>query len=319
MKQPIVRGTVLALVVTSSVGFVVYSHLRTPPVSLDDLIDPETRLLSYHRLWSQTEEARHYDFYKPLLSYSTFRRAHRSIRFVKVPVPGEPDHPVYLTLRDNDFGISHLKPPWSSWENVREWSKWKNWLFPSPHRVVAPPLEDPGPDPVKQRYVLSLHSHEGTLLDEEEPRPFGGANVTEVNEVIDDINRDGWVERVHSDRLGFKDVNDSAELLKVTRIHREPEIIFTVVINAGREPSSSQWGYACRDVDGNGTLEIEIGPKNGADISPEVTFFWNEASATFESPSGKTGPHFLVVPTENYWEILEKRAAEKRLSYPLDR
>ncbi len=319
MKRSTVWIPGLGAVAATYVGFVVIGHLVNRQVTTEDLVDPETRLRAYHRLWMQTEEAHRHDFYKPLHSFSTFHRQHRSIRLQKIPVPGDPDHPLYLTLRDSNMGTGHLKTPWSSWERGREWSSWTAWFFPPPHLVAAPPLEEPGPEPVKRRYVISLLTHEGRLLDEENPRPFVGANLTEAGDVIHDINRDGWVERVHSNNVGFKDVKDSAELLKITRIDRETEEIFNVVINVGRDASLIRWGFACRDVDGDGTLEIEIGPTNGAGISPEVTFFWSPASGTYESPSGKAGSHFLVVPPESLWETLEKLASANKLSYPLDR
>ena len=92
--------------------------------------------------------------------------------------------------------------------------------------------------------------------------------------------------------VGLKDPNAAAELLTITRIHRETEEIFHALINVGRDESTERGGFACRDVDGDGTLEVEIGPKNGTGISSEVTFFWNATSGEYESPSRQSRTAF---------------------------
>lgn len=319
MKRSTLWMSGLGAVAAMYAGFVVIGHVFGRSVTIEELIDPETRLHAYHRLWMGTGDAHRHDFYKPLHSFSIFHQEHRAIRLQKIPVPGDPDHPLYLTLRDANSGTSHIKPPWSSWETGRQWSSWKEWFFPPHHVVAAPPLEDPGPEPMQHRYVISLHSHDGRLLDEEKPRPFRGANDTEAGEVIFDINGDGWVERVHSMNVGFSKSDAAAELLYITRIDRGTVEFFHAVINVGRDRSAERWGFDCRDIDGDGFHEIEIGPKSGSGIDPEVVFQWNPASGTFESPSGSSGPHFRVLPRVKPMETLTRLAEEGKLTYPLDR
>jgi len=320
-----VKRTILAITcggLALYVAVVVFQLVKDRAEPIEGLIDPITRLRTYHGLWVETESAQKNSFYKPLHRYSNFVFKHRSIHLLRIPVPDDPDRPLYLTLRDVHFGVfAHRDPPWSSWATSVDPSSWKSWFSRRENHVAAPPLGEPNSESIDGSYVISLHSHDGKLLDEEKPRPFGGNNMTGVGEIVFDINRDGWVERVATKNLGFKDPGAAAELLTITRINRETEEIFHAVINVGRDefPPEGQWGFVCVDGDRDGTLEVGIGPKNGSNVTPEVFFSWNSVSGEFESPGGRVGPHFLVLTGEKHWETLNERYEQDRLSYPLDR
>jgi hypothetical protein len=286
--------------------------------SIEDLIAPATRLRTYHRLWVNSETGEE-EVFKPLRRYSNFEQDHEAIHLFRIPVPKDPEHPLYLILRKQRYGSYTADPPWKSRATAFDGSSWKSWLFPPRHPVSVPPLRDADPLPLDADYILSLHSEDGSLLDDGPPRPFHGNNVTEKGEVIHDINRDGWVERVGAYHFGVSDPKGSGEILEITRIDRQTTTIFNLLFNAGDDEPAKEWGYACRDLDGDGTLEIEIGKRDGGTLSPEVVFRWNAASGSYESASGTAGQHFRVLPTNDLWKTLETLAREGKLSYPLDR
>lgn len=314
------RSTVLlvaGLVALPAAAVLVLSVIE-PAASIDDLIDPATRLRTYHRLWVRSEAGEE-EVFKPLRRFANFEQDHQAIHLVRIPVPNDPDHPFYLTLRKPRFGSYTADPPWKSRATLFDASSWKSWLFPPRHPVAAPPRRDPDPRPLEDGFILSLHAPDGSLLDDGPPRAFHGNNVTETGEVIFDINGDGWVERVSSYHVGVSDPEGSGEILEVTRIHRETETIFHLLFNAGDRDPANDWSYACRDLDGDGLLEIEIGRREGSTLAPSVVFRWDAAAGTFASPDGIAGPHFRVLPAKDLWETLGKLSREGKLTYPLDR
>lgn len=306
--------SIAALPVTAVLWVVLSGSSR----SIEDLIDPATRLRTYHRLWARSEAGQE-EVFQPLLRYSNFEQDHEAIHLLRIPVPNDREHPLYLTLRKQRYGSYPVDPPWRSKATVFDGSAWKSWMFPPRYPVSAPPLRDPDSRPLDTDYILSLHSDDGTLLDDGPPRPFHGNNVTEAGEVIHDINGDGWVERVGAYHFGVSDPRGSGEILEVTRIDRQTTTIFNLLINAGDDIPGKEWRYACRDLDGDGVLEIETGRWEGGALVPEVVFHWNAASGSYESASGTVGPHFRVLPTNDLWKTLETLAREGKLSYPLDR
>ena len=197
-----------------------------PEVIVESLIDPTTRLSTYHAMWSQEESVNKHDFYKPLLRFKTFERTTNAIRLIEIAQKGDHDSPLYLTLRDEHFSSTYLAPPWESWDNAKHISNWKDWFAKSDHAISRPPLEHPTSNPIETEYILSLHDCDGTLLDEADPRPFRGNNLTKKGETIYDINQDGWVERITAHHIGFSKPRIRGTLLTIRRINKETELLF---------------------------------------------------------------------------------------------
>lgn len=297
-----------------------------PDLSIEALIDPKTRLRTYHVMWSRTESANKYDFYTPLLRFKNFEGITDEVRLMEIPQKDAPNSPLYLILHNQQFSSSFPQPPWSSWKIAKDTSNWNAWFTKSPHPIAAPLVEKPTSQPFTSRYIVSLHSADGALLDETEPWPFGGPSLTQIGETIYDINQDGWVERVTSSNLGFSDRKSGGTLMTIEKINAETKLLFSTLINVTSlqsDPSiTDTWSYQCIDTNSDGNLELQIGPENGPEIEAKVTFFWNSKTETFESPSGTVGPHFLVIPVKDdwgeLWKVLEDWNKAGKLRYPLD-
>lgn len=316
----------LSLLFLSIGAYLSFVLSQKPDVSIEALIDPETRLKAYHAMWARTKSSNKHDFYKPLLRYKTFESKTNEIRLVKMPQKDAPDSPLYLILLDRQSYVGYPTPPWSSWGDAKDFSNWKAWFAKSSHSVMSPPLEQTNSDPIKSKFVVSLYASDGTLLDGTEPRPFTGNNVTEIGEIIYDINRDGWVERVASHNIGFSDSKIGGTVVTVRRINPETELLFSAMINVKNRESdpaiTDTWSYQCVDTNNDGRLELQIGPETGSGINAAVTFFWNSKSQTFESPSGTIGPHFVVTTGKGNWretwKVLDEIKKSGKLRYPFD-
>ena len=159
----------LPLIILGSVFF----FTQNPP-SIEQLIDPQTRVRAYHQLWMKTESAQEFALFKPLHSFSNFRQSQYEMKIWKIPVKGDFLKPYYLVLRDEDMFSTPKKPPWSSWKSGIGIANWINWFSKTKHIIGTPPLEEASADPITKEYVISLFSHDGKLLDERDPRPFLG-------------------------------------------------------------------------------------------------------------------------------------------------
>ena len=140
--------------------------------------------------------------------------------------------------------------------------------------------------------------------------------MTQIGEIIFDINQDGWVERVSAANCGLGDSNETVKVVKITRINENTEYIFRVAIDANRKSTGSEdWSYQCANQNGDGQFDLQIGPGRPSSITPKVTFYWDSTSRTYKSPSGSAGPSFRVVP-ETGWDILQERYDAGKLTYP---
>lgn len=130
-------------------------------------------------------------------------------------------------------------------------------------------------------------------------------NTPSGNNVLDgmiaDINGDGSVERADQTRFGLQD-NWNAQVFTIERIGRQSEPLLAVLYNWGED---DDWDFQFSDHDGDGRIEIELGPYTENGIVARVVFFWNPLTHSYESSSGPSGPHWKVLTTENVWSQMK--------------
>ncbi len=313
------------VLVSPLLGLAIYAFIRIREPTVEALIDPDTRLRTFHMMWAQQESSNKHDFYKPILKFSNFKSRQNEMVLLEISQGNASDKPLYLLLRDQQSIIGgYPTPPWSSWKRAADFSNWKEWFSQPSHSVIVPPLAKPTSDPITSKYIISLHASDGTLMDEFEPRPFAGNNLTSNGEVIYDINQDGWVERVTDHSIGFLDSDVGGKLLSVTRINNETEMIFRVLIGVDNPDSDpkylEEWGYRVEDTDGDGILEIQIGEVTAGTVAiePRVTFFWDDKAGAFLTKSPEVGPHYRVLDPKGDWKELQQLLDAGKLAYPLD-
>lgn len=275
-------------------GILLTRELSSP---INDLINPETRLKAYKDLRQSK---------MPLTDqlYSVLIR--------KIPAQNDSQHPFYLIL----------------WEYRRLRSahgmSFPGEKFREPgHIVITPPLEHPTATPAPAEYFMSLVSHDGRLLDEEKPRPFGGYNLVNEGDVIFDINQDGRVEWVSIRNHWQGENTPSVKVIQVARMSYNAEVLFRVAVFPPSNPArpkgdlanEAEWSFQCVDKDGDGMLDLQIGPGKRNSITPKVTFYWNPDTENYESPAGTMSPYFRVLPTGRNWSPMRNG----KLIYPFDK
>lgn len=280
-------------------GGVLLSRSLNSPINA--LINPKTRLKTYKDLRKLNQMAK-----MPLTDqlYSIIIR--------KIPAENDSQHPFYLIL----------------WEYRRLRSA-RGMSFPGEtfrepgHIVIAPPLEHPTSTPAPAEYFMSFISHDGSLLDQGRPRPFGGNNIVRKGDVIFDINQDGRVEWVSILNHWQSENTPSVKVIYVTRMSYNAEVIFRVAVFSPSNPArpkgdlanEADWSFQCVDEDGDGMLDLQIGPGKRNSITPKVTFYWNPDTENYESPAGKMSPYFRVLSTSRSWSL----GRDGKLIYPFDK
>ncbi len=306
-----IKVLISLLVFNLLVGFLLLN--RVPP-TIENLIDPNTRVQAYQNLLkrSQTEQT---------FSY----KDHNALLISKIPVKDVSLQPLYLILRD--FRYPRPKPPWNSWESARKISEWKNWVSRPRHKIVTPPLDSPTAIPLADDYFLTLFTHDGTLIDVDD----NSTNYSDLwaykGEIIFDINQDGWVERISTRYVKNSKLGNSARVIEVKRLNSITKVLFRIAVFTSSNLSGpyrrskltkkKNWSYQCTDTNADGNLEIQIGPGEPGSITPKVTFFWNTKTQTFQSPSGTISPYFRVLPVAASWPSDDQ--TRPRLTYPFDK
>lgn len=141
--------------------------------------------------------------------------------------------------------------------------------------------------------------------------PFGGNNVVDDG-LFADLNRDGSVLRVDSTHYSAKN-RDHVAVLEVHVVREKAEPIFSVVYVFG---ARSDWGYDFADEDGDGSPEIQLGPKTlEGQVVPRASFKWDPVKKTYAGPKGGPGDHFRVIQPGKPWQEF-KRLVEEKTEFP---
>ncbi len=175
-------------------------------------------------------------------------------------------------------------------------------LFPEPPGVAA------APDPLAPREKLLI---EVVTAEGEVETPFGGNNVLDGG-IVRDIDGDGRIERVDYTPYGVDGV-DHVDVLHVWSVERRSSPSLNVLYNWG----SDDWGYQFADRDGDGRVEIELGPRQSEGVKPKVVLRWDERQKAFGSGAGTRGAHFFVLQPGDVWPQL-KGLKRDGLTFPND-
>jgi len=299
------------LVFNLFLGFLLLN--RVPP-TIENLIDPNTRIRAYQNLLKRSQTGQTFSYYN-----------HNTLLIRKIPVKDGSLQPLYLIL--GDFRYPRPKPPWKSWESARKISEWQNWYSRPRHKIVTPPLDSPTAIPLAEEYSLTLFSHDGMLIEVDERQANYSDYISSAGEVIYDINQDGWVERVSTHFVRNGKLGNSASVIEVKRLNSITKVLFRIAVFTSTNLSGpyrrsdltkkKNWSYQCTDTNADGNLEIQIGPGEPGSITPKVTFFWNTKTKMFQSPSGTISPYFRVLPVAASWPSDDQ--TRPRLTYPFDK
>lgn len=228
------RWIKLAIVILPFVlGISYWYYQEHRPITIQQLLDPDTRLYTFHRIWREEE---HHEMYDHLQHWRHFRDFHASIEILECPqTDGDP---IYLVLREHSpdylelLNIEGIRapegPPMSKLSDMLKADQWRRWWKgrkPATPIRAGPPLK-----PTWERVsglTLDVFDSKVRRLN-----PFGGDNV--VDGVIYDLNGDGQFERVGAIAYGFHRTNQepfTPQVLNVVRIKREQEFVFSVLLN----------------------------------------------------------------------------------------
>ena len=280
-------------------GMLLSRNLNSP---INALINPKTRLQTYK------------DILKENQSELQLTDELYSVLFRKIESKDDPKHPYYLLL----WEYRRLKPD--------RGMSFPGEKFREPeHEIITPPLEHPTATPAPAEYFMSLISHDGRLLDEEEPRPFGGYNLITKGDVIFDINQDRQVDWVSTRDYSQNRSSTSLKVIQVAKMNYQTDVQFRVAVFSksglttahpkGDLATEPDWSFQCVDENDDGLLDLQIGPGPAGSIIPKVTFFWNANTKTYESPAGEVSPFHTVMPITKDWNS----SRNTNLTHPFDR
>ncbi|MEO0415077.1 MAG: hypothetical protein AAF226_09015 [Verrucomicrobiota bacterium] len=303
----------VALLIGGIIGLgligVVIRHF-TASGSVSSLINPDTRLRSFHRLWLKTEGASS-SYSEGLEHFANFDREHHEIRMVECANPEAPASPLYLIFLDWGNSSSRPTPPWAAIDTLFSPAAWSMWNPKASPKNIVPDLEQPSLTPMPvNHFVIYVVDSQGNLREKQDPiinsnndRLFGGNNLTDEGEIYFDINNDGWVERINQSNFGSGKNDGTVISLEVTRIDSSTTSIFTVLFDVHGENGAPTWEWQLTDTDNDGVHDIQLGPI-GETFQPQATFSWSETAQTYISPEGEKGDHFEVFQGD--WKQIDR-------------
>lgn len=147
---------------------------------------------------------------------------------------------------------------------------------------------------------IEVFSADGEMLN-----PFEN-NDNVLDGIIADVNADGLVERVARLPVGGPGAQ-SADVLFVEIMAEKAERVLAVVYNWG---STDDWDFAVSDRDGDGILEIDLGPLTNEGLLPRVTWHWDWLSEEWVG-SGSVGPHYRVIDPKRLWPEISRLSKEE--------
>lgn len=169
---------------------------------------------------------------------------------------------------------------------------------------AVPVVFEVGPQRIEEAHLMVFDDQGGEL------RPFGGNNVIDSGYFCD-FNRDGVLERGDTTHYGVDVAGvSSVEVFELETVTRDPERLLAVAFNWDLDDADDvdDWGFECRDEDGDGFLEIRFGAEQGRDetVIPEVVFRWDaEAGKYVSSEVGDHPRARLIQPDEKLAELAE--------------
>ncbi|MFW6218229.1 MAG: hypothetical protein ACOC4K_04465, partial [Verrucomicrobiota bacterium] len=284
---------------------------------IERLIEPETRLEALREviIATQSDDPVHDWRDLPLAAFELY---HTNI-LVTVCPQADGREPIYLvsyrsdhesffrhfsrhrSMRSSGFApvADQHKPP-----RLREASE-RSGIWPN--STDSPNFSVP-PDSKLADCVFVFLTAEGKVI-----WPFEGDNVGE-GDILKDLNDDGLYERVYASNFGVYDTKKGepdirVQALRVEAVEPDSERLLHVVLNWHRRDSehASEWGWAVRDLEGDGLDEIIIGPVAHEDAEPEptVVYRWDGEQKQYVGPEGGKDAHFLRFdPAEDLWDAL---------------
>lgn len=242
------------------------------------LLEEKSRARAYYELWRRIGPGIDEGF-------DGFIDRHHNLKVIVCP-QGNTEKPIYLVQYDVSANSVEL---FSGHPTEREHE-----LFPA-----APGL------PLKGLFNyphLDAFDSEGRGI-----RPFD--SVFSEKAMFEDITGDQTVERVAVDGEEQNDVH----ILTISTVRKEEERLFTLVYNSGAD----EWTFRLTDLDGDGIVEIEAGPRTLQGFKPKAAWKWNPAKRAYQGPKGSRADHFLVIDAADL-DSSTARLTKPHFSFPND-
>jgi hypothetical protein len=169
-------------------------------------------------------------------------------------------------------------------------------------------------------YILPVFAAANWLDDEDDVFPYAGNERLAVAHVI----RHGG---------GEESTKRTAQGLHIVPVLPAQQSVLSIVVGPPLLPSDPvcagfYWSWRHQDLDGDGTPEIEIGPRQNeaGDIVPRAVYRWSKANQRYDGPEGSVESGFLRVDSASvqgaccpYSSAIEQFvAARRKLSTPGD-
>jgi len=136
-----------------------------------------------------------------------------------------------------------------------------------------------------------------------ELKPFGAMNYLSSGYVFD-LNQDGILEKVEIDEVRdierWKANRAFLKSIQIDSIARNPQTIFRAVF----DPHSigNAWDFTCRDIDGDGVIELVNGPRTG--IDEELIYRWDKTEGGYLAKEGASSAVRVLKKEEEFDKVV---------------
>ena len=145
-------------------------------------------------------------------------------------------------------------------------------------------------------------------------------NANSISGLFRDVNGDGIVENVETNSIspaappGMPLERFSVKVLHVLPIVLKADPVLLVAYGIGQPghpEDKPPWHWRAVDLDADGRLEIQFGPKTEKGLEPQATYTWSEKDKRYVGPDGADTQRFKRLRPDHFSEDLDAFAKAK--------